>query len=299
MSFLRIAVWLFPVKIIRRDLKVITSLNGSLFMGWAKKDIKTKFFLWFLKDSKFVTVLGEKQKNKLLWFGLDEKKVIIVPNACELKTVTEDFVRNKHSRKKITVLHLSLLIESKGFPEYLETAQLIAKEDLTYNVDFILCGPVSFSSFCSRFTTVDEKTKWIENKIEHINSISDKINVEWIRGAKGKEKEDLFNQAQIFIMPTTFPVEAQPLVLLEAMAGGCSIISSNVGEIETVLNNNNSVLINDVRPEIIKSELLSLIKNREKRMQIALIGLKDIKGSLSLKNYGHKWDKLINEVMLK
>lgn len=299
MSFIRIAVWLFPVMVLKPSLKIITSLNGNVFMKWDDDTFKTNFFLFFLKNSESVTVLGKRQKEKLITFGIPKNKIEIIPNASELQSVTESFLKKKQASEQITVLHLSLLIESKGFPEFLESARLIAETDPEKKVRFVLCGPVSFTSYCTRFKTADEKTKWIEEKVTQINSISENLTATWIRGARGEKKAKLFRDAQIFVMPTTFPVEAQPLVLLEAMAGGCAIISSRVGEIETILNSENAVLIDDTSPETIMREAVNLINCEEKRVSISLNGLSDIKGDLSLGEYENKWENLIEKTLNK
>lgn len=296
MSFVRIAVWLAPVKLLRHDMKMISSLNGNTFMNWDRNELKTKFFLYFLKNSESVSVLGNRQKEKLISFGIPDDQIRIIPNACELSPVSEAFTKRKHAKDKITVLHLSLLIESKGFPEYLEAAQLMAESNPDQEIDFVLCGPVSFTSYCKRFQTVEGKTKWIEEKIQNINAISENVRARWIRGARGKEKEALFRDAQIFVMPTTFPVEAQPLVLLEAMAGGCAIISSGVGEIKSILNSENSILIDDTGPGRIFDEVSNLIVNCGKRKKLALSGLNDIKGPLSLGSYTATWEDLLNQL---
>lgn len=299
MSFIRIAVWLFPVMVLKPSLKIITSLNGNVFMKWDEDTFKTKFFLFFIKNSESVTVLGKRQKEKLITFGIPKNKIEIIPNASELQSVSESVLKKKQASEQITVLHLSLLIESKGFPEFLESARLIAETDPEKKVRFVLCGPVSFTSYCTRFKTAEEKTKWIEEKITQINTTSKNLTATWIRGARGEKKAKLFREAQIFVMPTTFPVEAQPLVLLEAMAGGCAIISSRVGEIETILNSKNAVLIDDTSPETIMKEVVNLINCEEKRMSISLNGLSDIKGDLSLGEYENKWEKLIEKTLSK
>lgn len=296
MSFLRIAVWLGPVKLLRRDLKMISSLNGSTFMNWNRDEFKSRFFLYFLKGSEMVTVLGNRQKEKLISLGVADDRIRIIPNACELAPVSEAFTEKKQANDKITILHLSLLIESKGFPEYLEAAQLMAESNPDQKIEFVLCGPVSFTSYCTRFKTAAKKIKWIEEKIEKINSINKNVSARWIRGARGREKEELFRNAQIFVMPTTFPVEAQPLVLLEAMAGGCAIISSGVGEIQSILNSENSLIVDDTGPERIFKEIGNLMIDRVKRTNLALNGLSDIKGPLSLKSYAVTWEELLNEV---
>ena len=65
MSFTRIATWLIPILIIRPKCVIIIALNGSTFMGWEKNQFITKYFLFFLKKAVIISVLGNRQKNKL------------------------------------------------------------------------------------------------------------------------------------------------------------------------------------------------------------------------------------------
>lgn len=297
MSFLRVAVWLFPVMLIKPGLKLATSLNGSSFMRWNKKSFRTRFFLLFLKRSGVVTVLGEKQKSQLLTFGIRTKQIAIVPNTCELTPVSSDFIIKKHSEEEVNILHLSLLIESKGFPEYLEAVEKIAEKKREGRINAVLCGPVSFTSYCTRFKTAPEKETWIETKIDRINRLNGRqLKVEWIRGARGEAKEKLFRDAHIFVLPTTFPVEAQPLVLLEALSAGCAVISSNVGEIESVLNPDNAVLVEDTSAERIEKEIELLVKDPKKRIKLALNGLRSVNGPLSLRQYGETWESIFKNL---
>ena len=154
-------------------------------------------------------------------------------------SVSDSFIEKKHSDQNspVHILHLSLLIESKGFPLYLEALEIIARRNLDRTIRAILCGPITFSPYCKQFTSVEDKRMWIERKVELINRISNGLlTVEWIPGATGKLKQKLFEDSHIFVFPSSFPVEAQPIVLLEALATGCSIITSAAGEIPTTLN---------------------------------------------------------------
>jgi len=298
MSFLRVAIWLFPVFLFRPGLKLVTSLNGSSFMQWNREDKKARFFLIFLRRSEVVTVLGEKQKAKLLELGIPEEKLAIVPNTCELTAVSSDFIQKKHASPEVNLLHLSLLIESKGFPEYLDAVEKLAANGVGKKVHAVVCGPVSFTSYCTRFRSAKEKTDWIEQKVKGINAINGTIlKAEWIRGARGEAKEKLFRDAHIFVLPTTFPVEAQPLVLLEALSAGCAVISSKVGEIESVLNSENAVLIDDTSAETIEKEIEYLIHNPAKRELLAMNGLKSVKGPFSLEHYANTWEAIFKKLL--
>lgn len=300
MSFTRIAIWLIPILMIRPKCVVIIALNGSTFMGWEKNQLITKYFLLFLKKARVISVLGNRQKNKLKQLGLAESKIQIIHNTSELDTVDLSFLNKKHEENEVNILHLSLLIESKGFPEYLEAALLLANQKFDKKVNVILCGPIAFTSFCSRFTSTEEKINWINTKIQEIRLVENvNFDIKWIKGAKGIQKEKLFNAAHIFVLPTTFPVEAQPLVLLEALSSGVSIITTKVGEIESILDDQTAVLIDKVSSEIIKDEILQLIIDTKKRTHLARNGILLINDKLSLEHYINTWENVFSSALGK
>ena len=297
-SFVRVMWWLGPLRIIKRNLRTVVSLNGHTFMKWQRHDKQAKLFYNILNSARFVTVVGPNQKAKLVEWGLPDNNVLIVPNTCELKCINSADISEKHRLKidqPINLLHLSLLIESKGFPEYLEALEILSKKNLSRPINAVLCGPMSFTQYCTKLKTTEEKSAWINNKIESINT-SPKVNVQWIPGAQGAQKEDLFSNSQIFVLPTYFPVEAQPLVLLEALSKGCAIITSTAGEIKSTVNPDCAIILEDLTAENIARNILSLIENDKHRTEIALNGLTLIKGPLSLDTYGLTWNKIFNEL---
>ena len=298
-SFVRVGLWYFPTRIFNRGMKVVTSLHGSNFMKWESEAFITWIFMRFLESSKIVTVLGDNQKRKLIQLGLKPERIRVVPNACNLSPVEDSFIEEKHSDSDLPVrlLHLSLLIESKGFPLYLEALELLAVRNIERPVQAVLCGPLTFSPYCKQFKSVDDKTKWIKRKLEAINRNSNGlITAEWIPGASGKIKQKLYEDSHIFVFPTSFPVEAQPIVLIEALATGCSIITTTAGEIPSTLNTDCATLMDGMDSKMLADEIYRLIVHPEVRTAMALNGIKLIRGRLSLGSHLSIWNQIFDEM---
>jgi len=299
-SFLRIIWWYAPLLILKPNLKTVISLHGSNFMHWNERDFKTRLFKFLLISAKFITVLGPNQKSKLLELGLKNESILVIQNTCELECITSDAVKQKHRlelKQPVNLLHLSLLIESKGFPEYLEALEILSKENLSRPLNAVLCGPMSFTQYCQKLRTPREKSDYITSKIKAINnSPLGQVHLEWIRGAQGVKKEELFNNSQIFIFPSYFPVEAQPLVLLEAMSKGCAIITSAAGEIPSTVSEDSAIIIHDLSPTNIAHHIMSLMDDNGRRTEIALEGLSIAKERFSIESYSSSWDKVFHEL---
>jgi glycosyltransferase involved in cell wall biosynthesis len=298
-SFARVLWWLFPLRIIKPKLKTVISLNGYTFMHWNRNSLKTHIFLNILNAAKYVTVVGPNQQDKLLNWGIKKDSLMIVPNTCELECVeTKEIIakQNLIIGQSIKLLHLSLLIESKGFPEYLEALEILSKTQLSRPINAVLCGPMSFTQYCTKLKTIETKSAWINAKIQAINnSTNGQVHLEWIPGAHGLAKEELFNDAHIFVLPTYFPVEAQPLVLLEALAKGCAIITSTAGEIPSTVSQDCAIILEDLTAENIALNILSLIEDNQRRTHMALSGIDLIKGPLSLEKYGQTWKNIFDK----
>ena len=297
-SFLRIGAWYFPIRVFKRNLHTIISLHGSLFMSWREYSLVMALFKFILRTCNFVTVLGERQKERLSDIGIQPKKIKIVPNACSLSPISEAFIIQKHSDlHSVNLLYLSLLIRSKGYITYLNALEALSKMKLTLRVNAVLCGPVTFQANSESFGSEEDKIAWIASRIKSINNHSPLLRVEWIPGASGELKAELFKNAHIFVLPTKFPVEAQPIVLIEALASGCSIITSRAGEIPYTLINGSAVLLDDPNELNLTKEIHALISDSNRRVALCKEGLRLIEGPLSVDSHKITWRKIFSELV--
>ena len=298
-SFIAVGLPYLIFSTLRPTGKVVISLHGSVFTTWTAQQREARIFVKLLRRAYYVTVLGERHKQKLAALGIPEAKILIVPNTCELHALGPEAVVAKQRRLEddheapIQVLHLSTLIESKGYPEFLEALELLAQRPLSRPIRAILCGPMAFGAYCKRFTNEVAKAAWIRNKVERINR-SEQVLVEWVPGARGEQKRRLFLDSHIFVFPSMYPVEAQPLVLLEAMASGCAIISTDVGEIPSMLDDQSTIYLEDTAPDVIAEAITCLMQNPQKRIRLTVEGQKQFDGKFRLEHYAHTWEHIFS-----
>src|SRR4029453_15107290 len=90
------------------------------------------------------------------------------------------------------------------------------------------------------------------------------------RGAVyGDSKWALFRNADLFVFPSFYANEAMPLVLLEAMAFGLPVVSTDVAAIPTVVRNNETGLV--VPPAdsgALAQAIAGLLDDREQRARM-------------------------------
>ncbi|MDB4423415.1 glycosyltransferase family 4 protein [bacterium] len=216
-----------------------------------------------------------------------------MPNICEYEGVDEASVNAKHDSEEpvVRVLMLSSLIDTKGYPEYLE-----ALEDMSIHTDIriraTLCGPLTITPYSERFTSIVSARAWIDDKVKAINA-SNNIQVEWIEGARGKVKQVLFEQAQIFVLPSRYKVEAQPLAVIEAMSWGCAIVTSAVGELPSTVDETSAIILPSPDSVSVCHAVKQLCEDTSFRKNLGLGALRRFNQKFSRNLYIKSWKDLL------
>jgi glycosyltransferase involved in cell wall biosynthesis len=298
MSFLRMGVPHLALRALAPKRHIVMSLHGSVFMEWTEGSRDLRLLMRLIAASDTVTVLGEAQRAALIRLEVPDSKIRIVPNTTDLTTLSEDTIRAKHvsleydPTSPLVLLHLSLLIESKGYVAFLEACHALALTDLSRPLEIFLVGPMSFTSYCTRFTTPQSKRAWIEQKVSELNGLPG-VTAQWIEGAHGAEKAAFYVKSHIFVFPSRFPVEAQPLVLLEAMAAGCAIIATDQGEIPSTMGDATGVCLSDTEDGELANAIGMLARAHNQRLAAGLAGARLVRVNFSPDRYGANWNDLL------
>jgi glycosyltransferase involved in cell wall biosynthesis len=271
------------------------ALHGNSFGEWKTQSFIRSIFVYILNSATTVTVLSKNQLNVLRGFGVTSP-IRIVPNACNALHQSVEAIVSKHSVKdKIAVLHLSSLIDTKGFPEFVESIAVLNKMGSS-RVTAVLCGSYVGSKYAKRFHSKRETEAWLKGAISEINKNAIST-LKWVDGAYGEAKWDLFRSSQIFVFPSTYSVEAQPVVLLEAIANGLVCISTDTGDIGTIFPPGGYCRLDCCSKiplaEQIALHIDALSKNQELRTSIALSGLRRFNEIFSKSAYVAAWDDIL------
>jgi glycosyltransferase involved in cell wall biosynthesis len=276
-----------------RRIRSVVALNGSVFTSWAVGSLEARLFRWVIRGCDVVTCVGHSHREALQKLGVPDEKIEIVPNVCEYDGVSEADVIAKQtaSGEPSEVLFLSSLTDTKGYPEYLEALEIMARDDGA-PIHAVLCGPIMMDAYRKRFNTAVDATKWINVKLAVMNQ-SGRIQSEWIRGASGAEKQALFEQAQIFVLPTQYPVEAQPLAVIEAMAHGCAIVTTDVGELPSTVDDASAIVLSTPTADTVKRAISRLVADEQLRLRLGRAALNQFKSKFNRERYVQRWADLL------
>lgn len=251
LSYLRDCLFLVPARLFRR--KIIIHLHGGYFREFYEQSNRVKKLLirWTLKDVRRVIILG--QSLKYIFEGLvPSERIAVIPNGIEAN-VYFNYNSRLEEESKILVLFLSTLARPKGFIDVIRCIPEVLKS--RNDVKFVFAGELY-----TKWGEKDEAIEFIkQNKLHSV--------VKFPGVVTGDEKIKLLLSAAIFVFPSHN--EGQPFVILEAMAAGLPIITTDVGAIkEMVADGLNGFMVDKQNPKQIAEKTIFLLENEKLRKEM-------------------------------
>jgi glycosyltransferase involved in cell wall biosynthesis len=220
-------------------VKIILHIHSSRFEDFFidSAGFKKKVIEFFLKKVDIIVLLCNKWKKQIEnKFAL--KNVTIIHNPVPLDISSLELNKDRSNLDSAKILFLGFLIRSKGIYDIVEIADKLKDSSFAHKI--IICGK-------------GEEEKDLRRKIKEKNL----TNIEFLGWVSGQTKNDLLRTSDIFLLPSY--KEGMPIAILEAMAFGLPIISTNIAGIpDLVIDNENGYLINtgDISGFVDKIEIL-------------------------------------------
>ena len=275
-SYIRDSIFILMSKLFGR--KVLCHLRGGNFKNWYNSSNKlVKWWVRFVhRKVDGQIVLGNNLRYLFNWL-LPEEKIFVVPNGGDYK-----FPAVKKKGNSIQMLFLGNLIGSKEIIEVLKAAVILKKKKK--KVKFIFAG-----------NWWDKETR---EEFERIIAKHPDLPVEVVGPIKGEEKLRLLASVDILVFPTYYPSEGHPWVIVEAMAAGLPIISTDHGAIiESVVDEKNGFLVEKKNPQQIADKIIYLIENPDVRHQMGIESINRHKENFSEEKMVARLQKVFEEAM--
>ncbi|WP_319205453.1 glycosyltransferase family 4 protein [uncultured Ilyobacter sp.] len=222
MGFMRYSPYMLSC-MIKKTPYILHSHGGQLGHTYkAAGFLKQALLKFFIRKSNGGIVLGESLKWMFQQI-LPQEKIFICHNGIseDVQSSRED-IEKKLNRDKgqLRLLYLSNLMEEKGILDLLKSLRYLEEEKIDFNLD--LAGNIEKNLEKSVFSLIDKH----KDKVNYLGVVT------------GEEKRKLLLKNDIFLLPTYYPIEGQPISILEAMANACAIITTNQGGIRDIFKKN-------------------------------------------------------------
>ena len=287
--------WLIPqgffcalIKFFRGTPYLLTAHGGDVY-SFKGIPVIPNLIKFALKRSTFCTVNSQATRNQVLKFSKNSS-IKVVPMGVDLKEFHPGNYNEKFKaafgEKNLLLLGVGRLAEKKGFKYLIEAMPLILQEIPSAKLVIIGFGP--------------QKAR-MENQIQQLELAS---SISLIGGKTGKELQDWFASADIFIGPSIITAdgdtEGQGVVFLEAMASGTAVIASDVGGIKDAVRDNISgLLVPEKNPQAIAEKVLTLAKNNQLKEKLIQNALELVRSDYSGEQLSQKFLTLYTQCLEK
>lgn len=234
--------------------KVVIHVHGGYFKTFFNKGswLRKKYIKFVFKYVERGIVLGYCLKH-LLEDVLPYDKIDVVYNGVDAEPF-DKIQSDKEKNGKFRILFAGLLEESKGYFDLVKAVPILKR--YYPDIEVFFAGRWQVNGF--------------KDKVEsYVNENNLKAQVKFLGVVTGEEKIKVFKSSDVFVLPTYFYLEGQPVVILEAMAARLPVITTDRGSIkEMIIHGQNGFVISPHSPHEIaeKTALLIEDKNLIRRM---------------------------------
>jgi UDP-glucose:(heptosyl)LPS alpha-1,3-glucosyltransferase len=239
------------------------------YKAWARmnnyNDLRHRAIMWMegrnLKKCKRVIVMSEKIKEEIIkWHGVGSEKIRVVYSGVDTTTFSPK--NRKKYRKKIR--------EECGVEKHDVLLLFVGNPYSRKGLDYLI---KALSRVYDNFKLLILGRDLGEDRIENYLSLAKSLGIadKVIYAGFKKDIHKYFAASDIFVFPTLY--EPFGLVILEAMASGLAVITSNpsyCGAAELIENEKEGLLLENPRnPSEIAEKINLLLKNRKLRKEIS------------------------------
>ncbi|WOI22397.1 glycosyltransferase family 4 protein [Nonlabens ulvanivorans] len=236
--------------------------------------IKKKVFYYLMSKTDKGIVLSESLKPNFEPF-IASKDIYVLKNFVIDELFFDDEVIKKKDYNSLKIVYLSNLMAEKGIFDLLESLTMLEKKNIPYSAK--IAGNIAPEN--------QQKANSYFNKLQHTEYI----------GVVGKEqKAELFKWSNVFVLPTYYTMEGQPISILEAMATGNVVLTTPHAGIPDIFKNEiNGFYVVIQNPESITKQVEHIIDHKDDLVTIAIYNVKEAREAYRVRKFVYNLQEII------
>jgi glycosyltransferase involved in cell wall biosynthesis len=213
-----------------------------------------------------ILVEGELVKEQFSFLNNYKDKVYSIPNGLPERNIEVAKKAKEYKQKELfRLIYLSNLIETKGYWDVLEAVNILRKKQRNVTCRFV--GSFMTASDSVKYQDADQAKKGF---FEYIKKHNLQEYVSYDEGLLGQKKFDAFRKSHLFLLPSNYIYEGQPVSILEAMSHGVVAIATNYRLIPLMVEDNHTGLFVPYGdPEAIAEKVEYLMDNQNEYKRLS------------------------------
>jgi glycosyltransferase involved in cell wall biosynthesis len=253
-------------------IPTVISIIGNPDYTKLRKGIRKKFTYFMYKRIHAVTTTGSKSRQVVIKNGISPERVFILPNSIDI----ERFIPREETKKKYDLISLGRLSPEKELANLLRIVKLLKVDKPDIKVGIAGKGPED-ELLTSMITKMN-----LQKNVKFLGYVDNIV--------------EFYNNGKVFVL--TSRTEGLPRTVIEAMACGVPCVTSNVGDMGDVIDNDkNGYLINDYKNlESFVVKINLLLSDNLKYDEMSENSRRKIKKKYSYEAATKVWDKIISKI---
>ncbi|MCE7071012.1 glycosyltransferase family 4 protein [Dyadobacter sp. CY327] len=202
--------------------------------------IKKSLFKLLISKAQAGIVLSTSLKKNFDGL-LAKEKIFIVENFTEDGLLHGNVVKKDSSQLRL--LFLSNLMREKGIIEFLDALLILQNLGIDFHVDVAGKMEVELED------VIREKFELLKGRLVYHNVVT------------GQAKRTLLYNSNVFVLPTFYRMEGQPISLIEAMATGNVVVTTKFSGIPDIVSNKNGFFVEKENSKSLADTLIHLSDN--------------------------------------
>lgn len=266
----------------RKDQIWFTIVQNGNFDNVFKRTYLKSLTSTFFNNVSYVVLTSEGLKKRVEGY-ISSHKLKVIYNSISTELLVEAKAKPLRTvSDNLRVLYLSNMNPTKG---YFELIRAIAELPEMYKnrIQATFVGEWLSQKQLEEFKSFIEE-HGISKQIEIRGKVNSRLEI-----------KSIYESSDVFVLPTYFPQEAQPVSILEAMNFSLPVISTNHASIpEFISDGTNGILVEKKSSESIKNALMKLMDNPEFFMAVSKGAKSTFEDKFSPKKYRESVLDLIN-----
>lgn len=230
------------------------------------KGPKRKVFHNLMSRTSTGIVLSESLVPNFKPF-IAEDKIHILKNFVIDELFFEQDIMKQKNFKTLKIVYLSNLMVEKGILDLLQALEILEQNNINYEAQ--IAGNIAL-----------ENEEFILSKLAKLQF------TQYIGIVNVSQKVALFKWSNVFVLPTYYTMEGQPISILEAMATGNVILTTNHAGIPDMFKNGkNGFFVEKKNPEDIAVKLTTLNNQTSQIETIAISNFEEAKREYSVDKF--------------
>ena len=234
----RLGVIAWIQKLLHKTPYIITEhwsryLPGNDFNGFLRKF----FTMIIVRNAKSVTTVTENLANAMKAHGLKNDNYVTLPNVVNL----DMFHISEKSNNPCKIIHISCFEDkSKNISGLLESLKIVDEKGIDFQCTLIGEG--------MDFEMMKQKAE----SLQLINKVS------FTGLLEGQALADELASGDFLVLSSNY--ENMPVVILEALASGLPVVSTNVGGIKEMIDETKGILVEPRNQEALAEAIIKMIE---------------------------------------